>query len=74
MLERSPSARATGSALMDAYERRRPLHGWPEVQGNIFGALLRIAVEEVGGEEIKSGGQVYVCVGIPAVWNMQVAA
>jgi hypothetical protein len=74
MLEQVPSARATGSALAHAYARLCPLRSWPEVPGNIFGVLLRIAVEEIGGQKIKSGGQVYMGVGIPAVWSMQIAA
>jgi hypothetical protein len=74
MLERPPSARAAGSALLDAYDRMRALHCWPEVPDNIFGVLLKVAVEEVGGQKIKSGGQVYVGVGIPAKWGTRVAA
>jgi hypothetical protein len=74
ILEHAPSARATGSALADAYEALRAGQGWPEVPRNIFGILLRIAVEEVGGRKLKSGSQVYEGVRISAGWGMQVAA
>jgi hypothetical protein len=74
MLEHAPSARATGSALADAYEALPAGQGWPEVPRNVLGVLLRIAVEEVGGRKLKSGSQVYEGVRIPAGWGMPVAA
>jgi hypothetical protein len=74
MLKHAPNDRATGSALADAYERVRWMHGWPKLAPNVFGALLRIAVEEAGGRKQKSSGQVYVGVRIPAEWSNQLAA
>jgi hypothetical protein len=74
LLEHVPSARATGSALADAYEALRVAHAWPEVARNVFGTLLKIAVAEVGGRKLKSGSQVYEGVRIPAGWDMRVAA
>jgi hypothetical protein len=74
MLEHAPSARTTGSALADAYEALRAGQGWPEIPRNVFGTLLRIAVEELGGRKLKSGSQVYEGVRIPAGWGMRVAA
>jgi hypothetical protein len=74
MLDRAPTARATGSALANAYESLRAVRGWPVIARNVLGTLLRIAVQEVGGRKLKSGVQVYVGVCIPTEWGMQAAA
>jgi hypothetical protein len=34
-----------------------------------FGRLLRKVVEAAGGRKIKSGGQVYIGVGVPVAWQ-----
>jgi hypothetical protein len=68
MLDRAPNARATGSALADAYKHLRPVHGWAKLAPNVFGSLLKAAVQEIGGRKLKSGSQVYVGVSLPAEW------
>ena len=44
MLDKGKSARASGSALYDAYTRVRLVHGWPSLQPNVFGIHLKAAV------------------------------
>jgi hypothetical protein len=74
LLEKNAVARASGSALYQVYRERRPAHGWPELAPNVFGKLLKIAVEEIGGRKLKSGAQIYKGVRIPAEWCMKAAA
>ena len=52
LLPRSPAARASGSALFAAYDDRRGRDGWPPIQPNVFGALLKPAVAAAGGRKI----------------------
>lgn len=40
----------TGSALFAEYDRVRTLSGWPRIPPNVFGVLLKPAVEAVGGQ------------------------
>ena len=74
MLERAPDGGASGSALAEAYASRRSANGWPTLAPNTFGRLLKIAVHEAGGRKLKSGGQIYEGVRIPAEWRMKAAA
>jgi hypothetical protein len=74
MLEHGQQARASGSALAHAYASPRALHGWPVLAPNIFGKLLKIAVQEQGGRKLKSNLQTYEGVCIPVAWEMQIAA
>jgi hypothetical protein len=64
-LPRSVSARASGSALYAAYDHLRGGGGWPPIPPNVFGALLKPAIEAVGGRKIKSNCQTYIGVGAP---------
>jgi hypothetical protein len=73
-LEKNAVARASGSALYQAYREQRPAHGWPELAPNVLGRLLKISVEEIGGRKLKSGAQIYEGVRIPAEWCMKAAA
>ena len=67
LLQRSPSARASGSALFAAYDELRVRDGWPPIPPNVFGTLLKPAVEAAGGQKRKSNRQVYIGVGVPPV-------
>ena len=66
-LPRSSSARTAGSALLAAYDRRRAENGWPLIPPNIFGTLVKPAIEAVGGQKRKSNKQMYVGVVLPSV-------
>jgi len=66
MLEQAPGARASGSALAEAYASLRNAHEWPDLAPNIFGVLLKVTVQEVGGRKLKSGVQIYEGVHIAA--------
>lgn len=57
--------RETGRALRSAYERVRARHGWPPIPANVFGALLKSAIEKVGGRKVKSSCQLYTGVTLP---------
>jgi hypothetical protein len=48
-----------------AYERVRAPHGWPPIPANVFGVLLKSAIEEVGGRKVKSSCQLYTGVRLP---------
>ena len=74
MLDKGKSARASGSTLYDAYARQRLVHGWPSLQPNVFGMHLKAAVIKIGGRKLKSGGQVYEGVALPATWSADTAA
>jgi hypothetical protein len=65
LLPRSPSARASGGALFAAYDELRVRDGWPPIPPNVFGTLLKPAVEAAGGQKRKSNRQVYIGLGIP---------
>jgi hypothetical protein len=39
--------------------------GWPIVPPNVFGQLVKAAVEDVGGSKMKSNAQIYVGIGLP---------
>jgi hypothetical protein len=71
LLETGAGGRSTGSELFYAYATQRLAYGWPELKPNVFGMHLKTAVGAMGGRKIKSGGQVYVGVRIPAVWRAQ---
>ncbi len=64
-LSRGPTLRVTGSALADGYNRLREQHGWPILPLNVFGQLVRPAVEAAGGYKVKSSRQIYWGVGFP---------
>jgi hypothetical protein len=64
-LSRDPNLRASGSALRDAYERVREQRGWPRIPPNVFGQLLRLAVEAAGGCKVKASRQTYRGVALP---------
>jgi hypothetical protein len=68
MLQIDEFARPTGSELARAYDLGRDRRGWPELPKNVFGFLLKIAVEARGGRKIKSCNQFYAGVRIPASW------
>ena len=70
----APGAREGGSALAAAYAMQRPTYGWPDVPFNVLGMLLRVAVTELGGRKLMSGGQIYEGVRIPPDWHMKAAA
>jgi hypothetical protein len=59
--------RIVGSALFDAYEQVRERHGWPKIPRNVFGQLVKRAVEAVGGQKVKASRQYYTGVGLPLV-------
>jgi hypothetical protein len=67
-LELGKQARATGSQLANAYAAQRWRFGWPALPANVVGMHLKAAVEELGGRKLKSGGQVYEGVRLPAAW------
>jgi hypothetical protein len=66
-LRRGADLRVGGSALFDAYEQVRERHGWPKIPRNVFGQLLRRAVEDVGGQKVKASRQYYTGVALPLV-------
>ena len=74
MLDTGKSARASGSALYEAYTRQRVVHGWPSLQPNVFGMHLKTAVIKIGGRKLKSGVQIYQGVAVPASWSADTAA
>jgi hypothetical protein len=69
MLDKGEKLRAYGSVLFTFYDLKRAVYGWPKLTPTAFGRLLRKAVEAAGGRKIKSGGQVYVGIGVPAAWQ-----
>jgi len=73
-LVKDPEARESGSSLARAYEEQRLARAWPELAPNVFGRLLKVAVEEVRGRKLKSGAQIYKGVRIPEEWRIKVAA
>jgi hypothetical protein len=66
-LPRGADLRVVGSALFDAYEQARDQHGWPKIPRNVFGQLVRRAVEAVGGQKVKASRQYYTGVDLPLV-------
>ena len=64
-LSRDRNLRITGSALADGYNRLREQRGWPIIPPNVFGLLVKPAVEAVGGHKVKSSRQYYSGVGFP---------
>ena len=62
-----PAGRETGSGLYAAYCRQRGLKGWPSIPANAFGAILRPAIERVGGQKRKSNRQTYIGIRLPPV-------
>jgi hypothetical protein len=64
-LRRGGELRVVGSVLFDAYERVRAQRGWPEIPPNVFGQLVRLAVEAAGGKKIKASRQYYTGVALP---------
>jgi hypothetical protein len=66
-LPRGADLRVVGSALFDAYEQVREQHGWPKIPRNVFGQLVRRAVEAVGGQKVKASRQFYTGVALPLV-------
>jgi hypothetical protein len=69
MLDKGEGLRAHGGVLFTLYDLKRAACGWPKLTVTAFGRLLRKAVEAAGGKKIKSGGQVYVGIGVPAGWQ-----
>jgi hypothetical protein len=57
--------RTTGSGLFEAYKRIREQRGWPKIPPNVFGQLMRPAVEAAGGRKLKASRQFYEGVGLP---------
>lgn len=66
-LPRGADLRVVGSDLFDAYEQVREQHGWPKIPRNVFGQLVRRAVEAVGGQKVKASRQFYTGVALPLV-------
>lgn len=67
-LPQREGGRAAGGDLLAAYETQRGRRGWPKLPHNVFGAHLRLAVRDIGGCKIKTGGrQVYVGVELPTL-------
>lgn len=66
-LRRGANLRAGGSALFDAYEEMREEHGWPKIPPNVFGKLVKLAVEAAGGQKVKASRQYYAGVALPLV-------
>jgi hypothetical protein len=73
MLDKGEGLRASGSVLFTFYNLKGAMYGWPKLTATAFGILLRKAVMAAGGSKIKSGGQIYVGVGVPAAWQAQIA-
>jgi hypothetical protein len=69
MLDKGEALRACGGVLITFYDLKRAAHGWPKLTATAFGRLLRRTVEAAGGRKIKSGGQIYVGVGVPSAWQ-----
>jgi hypothetical protein len=69
MLDKGEGLRTCGGVLFTFYNRKRAVYGWPELTATAFGRLLRKAVEAAGGRKIKSGGQIYIGVGVPSAWQ-----
>jgi hypothetical protein len=69
MLDKGEESRAYGGVLFTFYNLKRAVYGWPKLTVTAFGRLLRKAVGAAGGKKIKSGGQVYVGIGVPAAWQ-----
>jgi hypothetical protein len=66
-LRRGAGLRATGSSLFGAYKESRQGYGWPVIPSNVFGQLLRPAIEAVGGRKVKASRQYYEGVALPPV-------
>ena len=65
-LPQREGGRAAGGDLLAAYDTQRERRGWPKLAHNVFGAHLRLAVQDIGGRKIKTGGkQVYEGVELP---------
>ncbi len=64
-LSRGPDLRAAGADLLEAYKGMQETRGWPRIAPNVFGQLLKQAVEAVGGCKLKASRQFYVGVGLP---------
>ena len=43
----------------------RERRGWPIIPPNVFGQLMKPAVEALGGHKVKSSRQIYWGVGFP---------
>jgi hypothetical protein len=69
MLDKGERLRAYGGVLFTFYDLKRAINGWPKLTATAFGRLLRKVVEAAGGRKIKSGGQVYIGVGVPVAWQ-----
>jgi len=68
MLERGKDHRATPKELAQAYAAQAAFNRWPALSPTALGMHLRREVRLVGGRKIKSGGQVYAGVAVPASW------
>lgn len=64
-LPRGPDLRTTGGDLYAVYSHVREQRGWPIIPANVFGQLLKPAVEAAGGHKVKASRQFYVGVGLP---------
>jgi hypothetical protein len=73
MLDKGEGLRECGSVLFRFCNLKRAVYGWPKLTATAFGILLREAVKAAGGRKIKSGGQIYVGVGVPEAWQCLIA-
>jgi hypothetical protein len=64
-MTRGANLRASGSAVYNAYTKMSELRGWPPMARNVFGQLLKPAVEAIGGRKTKASRQLYEGVGLP---------
>jgi len=64
-LRREPNLRTSGSAIYDFYTKMCEERGWPPMARNVFGQLLKRAVEAMGGRKTKASRQFYEGVGLP---------
>lgn len=64
-LRRGVDLRATGSELFDAYAATCVKRGWPPIPRNVFGELLLLAIDGIGGRKVKASRQYYCGVGLP---------
>jgi hypothetical protein len=66
-LRHGTNLRAAGSELFDLYAGMRAQRGWPPMARNVFGQLLKAAIEAIGGRKLKSSRQLYEGVAVPPV-------
>jgi hypothetical protein len=69
LLDKGKDLRASATELYVAYNLQRVARGWPELNRTSFGRRASQAVKAAGGSKIKSGGQIYVGVGVPSPWQ-----